>query len=101
MLDSLIKSFDENGDGVFQFDEFKEMINKFEPTISENVTFHLFKEALSVSPLSIYNDAIEPYVISHMIYKYKLGGYGVEFFSNYLNRRKQTYREQVINKKKV
>ena len=44
-------------------------------------------------------DAIEPEILVALCMRYKLGGYGKEFFGVYLNQRKQAYRDAKIASK--
>lgn len=39
-------------------------------------------------------DAIAPEILMRLILHYKIGGYGKEFFSNYLNKRKSKFLEK-------
>jgi hypothetical protein len=36
--------------------------------------------------------------MSELILKYKIGGYGKEFFCDYLNKRKEKYRQSLLKK---
>ena len=82
-----IMSFDENKDEVMQLDEFNEILAKLEPGLPQKVQMELYKEALSYGEGSGgLLDAIEPEIMVKIIMNYKLGGYGKEFFSAYLNK---------------
>jgi len=97
-LCKIISKYDENQDGIFQLSEFKQLINDLEPGINNEVTFILFKESMAMNEESVISDAIEPKVLSEVILKYKLGGFGKEFFCEYLSKRKDKYRD-LLNKK--
>ena len=58
----------------------------------------MFKECLSMSDDDLDSDAIQPDVLMRLILHYKIGGYGREFFSVYLNKRKAKFIAK--NKKK-
>jgi hypothetical protein len=53
---------------------------------------------MAMNEASVITDAIEPKVLSEVILKYKLGGFGKEFFCEYLSKRKDKYRDS-LNKK--
>ena len=84
MLD-LVHSFDQNEDGVMQLDEFSDVLRKLEPGIDKKKILTMFKEALSYGDTTM--DSIDPEVLVDLIVRYKLGGYGKEFFSSYLKRK--------------
>jgi len=54
----LINKYDDNQDGVMQWDEFKGLIKDLEPGISDDYILLLFKEALNSSEMSEISDAI-------------------------------------------
>jgi len=58
-----VKQFDENEDGIFQINEFKAMLRKFEPDIEDKKVFSLFKECCSISQNGNLSDAINPEVL--------------------------------------
>ena len=74
------------------------MINELEPGINNEVAFLLFKESMAMNETSVLTDAIEPKVLVEIILQYKLGGYGKEFFSDYLTKRKDKYKESLTKK---
>ena len=92
----LINEYDENQDGVMQLSEFEELLKFLEPNVSKKNVINLFKEALSMTENDAEVDAIAPEIMVRLILHYKIGGYGKEFFSNYLNKRKVKF----IDKKK-
>ena len=55
---------------------------------------NLFKQALSMADDQADADAIAPEILMRLILHYKIGGYGKEFFSNYLNKRKSKFLEK-------
>ena len=60
----------------------------------------LFKEALSMADEdSMETDAISPEILLRLIQHYKIGGYGKEFFSNYLSKRKAKFIDKHKKKK--
>ena len=93
----LINQYDENQDGVMQLSEFEELIKFLEPKVSKMNVLKLFKEALSMAEDDSDADAIAPEITMRLILHYKIGGYGKEFFGNYLSKRKSKFIE---NKKK-
>ena len=97
----MIETFDEDGNGVMDFDEFQTLLNKLEPNISKNKVLDLFKEALATSVDSIHNqqDAIVPLNLATIIMKYKIGGYGREFFDRDLKNKKKKFVENKLAKK--
>ena len=94
-----IGEFDENGDGLMQFDEFSQLISKLEPNVSQQKVLELFKEAIAISQNDQVEDAIDPKHLAVLILKYKIGGYGREFFAQYLLSKKKKYLEQKLAKK--
>lgn len=94
----LIAQFDENQDGVMQLCEFEELLKHLEPNILKKNIITMFKECLSMSDDDLDSDAIQPDVLMRLILHYKIGGYGREFFSVYLNKRKAKFIAK--NKKK-
>lgn len=54
----VVKKFDENGDGVFQLNEFKHMMKALEPEIDDKKIMTLFKTSLSITSNGVLNDAI-------------------------------------------
>lgn len=83
---------------MFQLSEFRDLMADLEPGINNEVAFFLFKESLSQNEDSVVSDAIKPKVISELILRYKIGGYGKEFFCDYLNQRKEKYRQSLLKK---
>ena len=75
-----------------QLDEFAEVIKKLEKDIDQRRIMELYKEALSFGEgKDGIIDAIEPEIMVKLIMSYKIGGYGKEFFSNYLGRKKKVW----------
>ena len=52
--------FDENGDGVLTFDEFEQLINNLEKSMSREDISELFNETLEMDELSIDIDKMNP-----------------------------------------
>ena len=80
-----------------QLVEFEALLKFLEPKISKKNVINLFKEALSMAEDDAETDAIAPEIMMRLILHFKIGGYGKEFFSSYLNKRKSKFIE---NKKK-
>ena len=59
----------------------------------------LFKEAVSLADDDNV-DSIQPEVLMRVILSYKVGGFGKEFFSAYLSKRKSKWKEKWWGKKK-
>ena len=96
----MIQKFDENDDGVMQLSEYEAIMNEMEPGTTKKLVLKLFKEALAMQEEDAQLDAIEPEILMRQILQYKIGGYGKEFFSNYLNKRKAKFKERMQGKKK-
>ena len=64
-------------------------MSKLEPNIKEPTVIKLFKDALNLVSDRKMIDAIDPEILVSLIMRYKIGGYGKEFFSAYLNKRKK------------
>ena len=95
----LIDKYDDNKDGVMQLSEYEEIMTHLEPGITKKTIITLFKEALSMADEeSVETDSISPEILQRQIQHYKIGGYGKEFFSNYLSKRKVKFMDK--NKKK-
>ena len=60
-------------------------MRKLEPGIDKKRILAMFKEALAYGDTTM--DSIEPEVLVDLIVRYKVGGYGKEFFSQYLKRK--------------
>ena len=74
--------------------EFEELLKFLEPKVSKKNVIGLFKEALSMAEDDAEADAIAPEIMVRLIMHYKIGGYGKEFFSSYLNKRKAKFIEK-------
>ncbi|CAI2386044.1 unnamed protein product [Moneuplotes crassus] len=95
-LIQVFEKFDENSDGVLTFDEFEVLINNigFSPNhqddgkISPQKIINLFNETLdSMEEEGMANDDMDymsPEAFCAMAFKYKLGGYGRDFFEAYI-----------------
>ena len=60
----LVKSYDTNGDGVFQLDELEALCKDLEPSITKKMVLKLFKEALSLAEKENEDmDALSPEVL--------------------------------------
>lgn len=59
----LVKKYDDNGDGVFQLDEFKVMLKALEPDIDDKKILSLFKACLGIASNGTLNDAINQDVL--------------------------------------
>ena len=79
-----------------QLSEFEELLKYLEPNVTKKNVINLFKEALSMAEDDAEADAIAPEIMMRLILHYKIGGYGKEFFSSYLNKRKTKF----LDKKK-
>lgn len=75
-------------------------MNEMEPSTTKKLVLKLFKEALAMQEEDAQLDAIEPEILMRQILQYKIGGYGKEFFSAYLSKRKAKFRERMLGKKK-
>ena len=75
-------------------------MNEMEPSTTKKLVLKLFKEALAMQEEDAQLDAIEPEILMRQILQYKIGGYGKEFFSAYLSKRKAKFRERMQGKKK-
>ena len=93
---AVVHSFDKNDDGVMQLDEFQEVLRKLEPGVDKKRILAMFKEALSYGDTTM--DSIDPEVLVDLIIRYKLGGYGKEFFSQYLKRKKKIAKSKEMSK---
>ena len=96
----MIQKYDENQDGVMQLSEYQEMINEIEPGTDKKTVLKLFKEALAMQDDADDLDAIEPEILMRQILQYKIGGFGKEFFSAYLSKRKAKHLDKKSGKKK-
>ena len=90
----LIKTFDDNGDGVMQLIEYEAICTELEPGITKKVVLKLFKQAINMAEDAEDVDAIAPEVLMRQILQYKIGGYGKEFFGPYLSKRKIKWKEK-------
>lgn len=80
-----VMDFDASGDSMMQFDEFQTFLSTLEKDVDKKVTLNLFKEAIALSEDGENEvDAIDPKNMARLVMKYKIGGYGKEFFSGYL-----------------
>ena len=80
--------------------EFESLLKHLEPSIQKKNVISLFKEALSMAEDDHEADAIAPEILMRQILHHKIGGYGKEFFSTYLNKRKAKFLDKKIKKKK-
>ena len=72
-------------------------MNHLEPGTSKKIVIKLYKEAFSMADEdAVETDAISPEVLMRLILHYKIGGFGKEFFGNYLSKRKAKF----VDKKK-
>mmetsp|Transcript_13462 Transcript_13462/g.18426 ORF Transcript_13462/g.18426 Transcript_13462/m.18426 type:complete len:96 (-) Transcript_13462:139-426(-) len=95
----MIEKYDENGDGVMQLCEYEAIMMDLEPTITKKIVLKLFKEALAMQDDDTQIDAITPEILMRQILQYKIGGFGKEFFSVYLSKRKARQQEKKQKKK--
>ena len=61
--------------------------------MSKKVVLKLFKESTSLAEEDSV-DSIQPEVLMRQILTYKIGGYGREFFSSYLSKRKAKWKDK-------
>ena len=80
--------------------EFEELLKFLEPSITKKNVINLFKEVLSMQEEDSEVDAIAPEIMMRQILHYKIGGYGKEFFSSYLNKRKSKFLDSKKHKKR-
>jgi Ca2+-binding EF-hand superfamily protein len=59
----IVKKFDDNGDGVFQMDEFRSMLQNLEPEIDDKKIMSLFKQSIGVAENGVLNDAVNEDVL--------------------------------------
>lgn len=78
------KEFDENGDGVLTFEEFETLVNNLDSSISRNEISELFNETLELNTEEDDPDKMSPESFWKIAVKYKLGGFGKDFFTDYL-----------------
>ena len=81
-----------------QLDEFEGLLVHLEPSITKKVVLKLFKEAASLADDDNV-DSISPEILMRQILQYKIGGYGKEFFSTYLSKRKAKFKDKQHKKK--
>lgn len=74
-----------------QLSEFEELLKYLEPGVTKKNVITLFKEALSMADHDAEEDSISPEILMRLVLYHKIGGYGKEFFGNYLNKRKSKY----------
>ena len=77
-----------------QLSEFECLLKFLEPNVTKKNIITLFKEALSMAEDDAESDAIAPEILMKQILYHKIGGYGKEFFSHYLSRRKTKFLEK-------
>mmetsp|Transcript_30758 Transcript_30758/g.27207 ORF Transcript_30758/g.27207 Transcript_30758/m.27207 type:complete len:238 (+) Transcript_30758:67-780(+) len=78
------QEFDDNGDGVLTFEEFQALVNNLEPNLPRNEISELFNETLEYCVEEEDSDKMTPEAFVKTAIKYKLGGYGKDFFTDYL-----------------
>ncbi|CAI2368501.1 unnamed protein product [Moneuplotes crassus] len=81
--------FDDNGDGVLTFDEFESLVNNLDPNLSRNEISELFNETLELVTDEEDPDKMTPESFCITALKYKLGGFGKDFFTDYLLSKKK------------
>lgn len=81
-----IQAFDKNGDQVFDFDEFKDMMESFEPKISGKLVLDLFKQAVEENHKAGFDeiDQLSLEQLTNLIIKYQIGGHGKQLLSDWL-----------------
>lgn len=62
-MTKIVKKFDDNGDGVFQMDEFRSMLQNLEPEIDDKKIMSLFKQSIGVAENGVLNDAVNEDVL--------------------------------------
>ena len=62
-MTKIVKKFDDNGDGVFQMDEFRHMLQNLEPEIDDKKIMSLFKQSIGVAENGVLNDAVNEDVL--------------------------------------
>ena len=68
-----------------------------EPSMPNEKVFKLFKQCTSQV---VEDDALKIEMLANQILTYKIGGWGREFFSSWLEKRKEKYLTLKKNKKK-
>lgn len=83
------EEFDDNGDGVLTFDEFEALVNNLDSNMSRNEISELFNETLEYETDEDDPDKMSPESFCKTAIKHKLGGYGKDFFTDYLVQKKK------------
>lgn len=79
----MLRTFDENGDNTFSYDEWKKLLNSWEPGIPEDLALLLYKSALE----SHHKTADVSYSsLVSLIVQYKIGGFGKFIFQDWFDR---------------
>ncbi|CAI2367808.1 unnamed protein product [Moneuplotes crassus] len=81
-LMKIFVEFDDNGDQVLSFEEFEQLINHLEKSMSRDRISELFNETLEMDENSEDLDKMNPDCFCEMALSYKLGGYGKCFIPN-------------------
>ncbi|CAI2362930.1 unnamed protein product [Moneuplotes crassus] len=68
--------FDDNGDQVLSFEEFEQLINHLEKSMTRDQISEIFNETLEMDEKSEDLDKMNPDCFCEMALSYKLGGYG-------------------------
>ena len=76
--------FDDNGDGVLTFEEFETLVNNLDKTMDRANISEIFNETLEMDEKATDMDKMNPEWFCEMAFKYKLGGFGKCFLSEYL-----------------
>ena len=93
----MVNSYDENGDKLFQFNEFTNLMNSIEPNIDQQFILRIFKKTI-LQQNNTKLDGITIDNLTDLILKYSVGGYGKPVFSDYLESKRAQYKE--IKKKR-
>ena len=73
--------FDDNGDGVLVFEEFRNLMNDISPGFTNEKLSELFADALDRSDSQ---DRISPYCFVDMVFENQIGRYGKDFLFDFL-----------------
>ena len=80
--------FDDNGDGVLTFEEFEQLVNNLDKSMDRSTISEIFNETLEMDEKAVDMDKMNPEWFWEMAFKYKLGGFGKWFLSEYLMNKK-------------
>jgi len=87
----IFRQFDDNGDGVLELSEFDKLMKHFDPNLTPKEIAHFFNQTLEMAQ-SENPDEMSPDAFCEMMIEHKIGSYGKEFFSDYI----ETFLQQKI-----